>query len=108
MLYIKSEPMTRAPNYTVALKDSLSQNAFRSGYDGEVASIAVMNGDLLLMGKRRDNKRWTLPGGHLNPGESPHDGGLRELFEESGIQAQQLNTLGQRGVLTPTGKFILV
>lgn len=100
--------MTRRANYTVALKDSLANNAYVAGYDAEIASIAVMNGDLLLMGKRRDNGKWTLPGGHLNPGESPHDGGLRELYEEAGIQAHALTTLGQRGVLTDTGKFMMI
>lgn len=100
--------MTRASNYTVALKDSLAENEFVAGYDAEVASVAVMNGDFLLMGKRRDNGKWTLPGGHLNPGEAPHAGGLRELFEETGIQAHQLSTLGERGVVTDDGRFVMV
>jgi 8-oxo-dGTP pyrophosphatase MutT (NUDIX family) len=109
MLYIETEKsMTRRANYTVALKDSLAQNEYVAGYDAEVASVAVMNGDLLLMGKRRDNGKWTLPGGHLNPGETPHDGGLRELYEEAGIQAHALTTLGQRGILTDQGKFVMV
>jgi 8-oxo-dGTP pyrophosphatase MutT (NUDIX family) len=111
MFYIMEDikrSMTRRANYTIALKDSLANNAYTAGYDAEVASVAVMNGDLLLMGKRRDNGKWTLPGGHLDPGETPHDGGLRELYEESGIEAQQLVTLGQRGVLTDRGKFVMV
>lgn len=111
MLYIEAETeksMTRRANYTVALQNSLAQNEYVAGYDAEVASVAVMNGDKLLVGKRRDNGKWTLPGGHLNPGESPHDGGLRELYEESGIQAHQLTTLGQRGVVTDQGKFVMV
>lgn len=39
----------------------------------------------LLLGLRRDNGRWTLPGGHLNPGEEPRAGALRELAEETGL-----------------------
>jgi 8-oxo-dGTP pyrophosphatase MutT (NUDIX family) len=39
----------------------------------------------MLWGKRRDNGKWTTPAGHLEPGESPHAGAIRELFEESGL-----------------------
>lgn len=104
----KAMPMTRRANYTKRMKDSLANNAYIAGYDAEVSSVAVMDGDKILLGKRRDNGKWTLPGGHLNPGEDPHTGGLRELFEESGIQAQQLITLGSRGIVTDQGKFIMV
>lgn len=30
---------------------------------------------------------WTIPGGHLDPGEHPLDGAKRELFEETGVIA---------------------
>jgi 8-oxo-dGTP pyrophosphatase MutT (NUDIX family) len=59
-----------------------------------VSTVAVTHGDHLLMGKRRDNGKWTVPGGHVNPGEDFHDGGLRELAEESGIEADELTPLG--------------
>lgn len=55
----------------------------------QVASVAVFRADgSLLFGKRRDNGRWTTPGGHLNPGESPEAGARRELREEAGIDAE--------------------
>jgi ADP-ribose pyrophosphatase YjhB (NUDIX family) len=60
----------------------------------EVASIAVFNGDKLLMGVRNDSGKWTLPGGHLEKNERPHDGAYRELEEETGIQASQLIPIG--------------
>lgn len=41
----------------------------------------------LLLGKRRDNGRYTVPGGHLNEGEDPYDGAARELKEETGLVA---------------------
>jgi ADP-ribose pyrophosphatase YjhB (NUDIX family) len=56
------------------------------------------------MGRRRDNGRWTLPGGHLNEGEHHHDGAIRELKEEAGIETDLLEHLGTHDVLTFTGK----
>lgn len=52
----------------------------------QIASVAVVNSDgRVLFGKRRDDGRWTLPGGHLEPGEPPIAGAARELAEETGI-----------------------
>jgi len=57
----------------------------RDKSDVEVASIAVVRDGALLWIRRADNALWTLPGGHLNPGEEPLDGALRELREETGL-----------------------
>jgi 8-oxo-dGTP pyrophosphatase MutT (NUDIX family) len=35
--------------------------------------------------------RWLPPGGHLEPGEVPHEAVLREVLEETGIQADFLD-----------------
>lgn len=51
----------------------------------QVATIAVVAPGHMLWGKRQDDGKWTTPGGHLHPGESPVDGAVRELAEESGI-----------------------
>lgn len=71
-----------------------------------VASVAVMNGTKLLMGKRNDNGRWTLPGGHFDDGEDMHDAVAREMKEEAGIEASDgtLEHLGCENVTTFTGK----
>lgn len=89
----------------------LGQRAAKRMAEGarkEVASVAVMNGGKLLMGVRNDNGRWTLPGGHLNDGEDPHAGALRELMEEAGIQAEKLEHLGSDGVKTHSGKSYVI
>ena len=51
-----------------------------------VATVAIRVGDHLLMGQRRDNDKWTTPGGHCDPGEDFHAGALREALEETGIE----------------------
>lgn len=62
----------------------------------EVAAVAVVCDKKMLMGKRKDNQKWTQPGGHMEAGESPMEGALRELEEETGIKAKasQLKPIG--------------
>jgi ADP-ribose pyrophosphatase YjhB (NUDIX family) len=60
----------------------------------------VVNGDcVLLIHRRREPHRglWVAPGGKLEPGESPHEGAVREILEETGLRIE-LPEL--RGVIT--------
>ena len=52
-----------------------------------VSSVVVSTKDKVLMLQRRDNKKWTFPGGHLNDTETHLQGAVRELWEEAGIRA---------------------
>lgn len=55
------------------------------------ASIAVFASDTILLVQRAKSPakgKWSLPGGHIEPGETAHDAALRELHEETGISAQ--------------------
>lgn len=75
-------------------------------FKADVASVAVMDGTKILMGQRRDNQKWTTPGGHLDPGETKEEGAKRELKEEAGIDADKgsLKFLVSEPVTTFTGK----
>lgn len=57
------------------------------------------------MGLRKDNHLWTVPGGHLEDGEAPMTGALRELKEESGIEMEphHLKYLGSEVVTGHAG-----
>lgn len=70
------------------------------------ATIIVRKGDNFLMGKRRDTGRWTLPGGVVDGRESFHQGGVRELLEETGIKADKLKFLGGRVMEQELGKQV--
>ncbi len=55
------------------------------------ASLVVLwYGDACLMVFNRRRLEWELPGGMLDPGESPRDAAVRELEEESGQVADTL------------------
>lgn len=63
-----------------------------------VAKVAAFKDGKVLMGLRRDDKKWCFPGGHLDAGESAVDGARRELEEETGLKATKLRSLGTRVV----------
>jgi ADP-ribose pyrophosphatase YjhB (NUDIX family) len=62
-----------------------------------VALVVAKRDGLVLFGKRRDNGKFTLPGGHLNEGEDPVDGAVRELREETSLApAGELKLVDER------------
>jgi 8-oxo-dGTP diphosphatase len=59
------------------------------------ASLVVLwCGHECLMVFNRYRQAWELPGGMLDPGESPYDAAVRELAEESGQRADSLDLAG--------------
>lgn len=61
----------------------------------DAAAVAVRRGHLLLMLRRGPTAPWrpgywNLPGGQLDPGETPEEAAIRELREETGLQVQSL------------------
>jgi 8-oxo-dGTP pyrophosphatase MutT (NUDIX family) len=72
------------------------------------STVAVMHDGRMLMGQRRDSGLWTLPGGGVKPGEDPHHGAIRELFEETGIRSSKMKHLGSQGVVGRSGRPINV
>lgn len=58
------------------------------------AAVAILDGDRLLMLKRKDNGMWTLPGGTMELDESLTDCAIREVQEESGLKVCISDILG--------------
>lgn len=54
-----------------------------------VSVVARDSRGWVLFGQRNDNGKWTLPGGHLEEGERPVRGAIRELLEETGLKPQK-------------------
>jgi ADP-ribose pyrophosphatase YjhB (NUDIX family) len=53
------------------------------------AAVALKDAeDRILLLRRRDNEKWTLPGGTLEFGESLADCAVREVKEETGLDAR--------------------
>jgi ADP-ribose pyrophosphatase YjhB (NUDIX family) len=48
----------------------------------------------ILLVRRRDNAAWCLPGGALDAGESVAEGCVREIGEETGLEATVTELLG--------------
>jgi 8-oxo-dGTP pyrophosphatase MutT (NUDIX family) len=55
-----------------------------------VVALQNIHGDYLVVWNRRFGG-WTLPGGKLEPGETPIQAAARELEEETGLPAQPVN-----------------
>lgn len=62
------------------------------------------------MGRRKDNGKWTNPGGHANDGEAPINAGIRELKEEAGVELTQdrFYHLDTRVVTKPSGEQLKI
>ena len=69
---------------------------------------AIVTSDLgVLVGRRNDGKPpWTFIAGEIEPGESPHDAGVREVKEETGLEVRADRIIGRR-VHPKTGRTMI-
>lgn len=71
-----------------------------------VVGAAILDGRHLLAAQRAESAsnglRWELPGGKIEPGESPQDALRRELDEELGVEVEVGGLLGHGHA---TGEF---
>lgn len=69
-------------------------------------SAAIFRGDEVLIGRRGKSPRqdvWSLPGGHIEPGETAAAAARREVFEETAIEAEILGLVDTNDVVIRGG-----
>ncbi|MDI6097096.1 NUDIX domain-containing protein [Actinoplanes sp. NEAU-A12] len=59
-----------------------------------VSAVVTDDEGRVLLARRSDNGRWSVPAGMIDPGEQPADTALRELFEETGVRAEIVRLAG--------------
>ena len=52
------------------------------------AAVLDATGQKILLVRRSDNRRWAVPGGYMEPGESFTEGCMREVLEETGLEVR--------------------
>lgn len=52
------------------------------------AQVVLLDADRILLARhqRRGGSYWVLPGGAVEPGETPEEAAVREVLEETGLQ----------------------
>ena len=58
------------------------------------AAVALINNRKILMLKRTDNGKWTLPGGTMELDESLIECATREVREETGLSIEVTDVIG--------------
>lgn len=74
----------------------------KSHWPRVAASVAVIrDGSVLLVERGKGPRRgvWSLPGGHIEPGETARAAAARELDEETGIKAEIIGLIDVHDVI---------
>ncbi len=83
------------------ISDYLRQLRTKVGHDLLLlpSVTIIVRDDLgrILLVKHADKQIWVAPGGSLEPGESPADAAVREMWEETGLLVQPVRILGVYG-----------
>lgn len=62
---------------------------------GVVVIIRRADGQVMVFERKDHPGQWQLPQGGLDDGESPEQGALRELGEETGLQPEQVRVVAE-------------
>lgn len=79
------------PDFILALRKKIGHDEL---WLPSVTGLVLDDRDRVLCVQRRDNGRWTLVTGILDPGEEPAAGVRREIQEETAVHARVERVLG--------------
>ncbi|MCW3844447.1 NUDIX domain-containing protein [Micromonospora yasonensis] len=70
-----------------------------------VSGVVTDDAGRLLLARRGDNGRWSVPAGMVDPGEQPADALLREVYEETGVKVEieRVGGVATHPVVYPNG-----
>ena len=71
--------------------------------------LVQRGGDVLLQNRvKKDWQGYTLPGGHIEPGESIVEGTVREIREETGLTVQNPRLCGVKQFPIDGGRYLVM
>ncbi len=83
-------PPMPTPEFIVQMREKIGNDPL---WLPGVKAVVIHEGKVLLV-RRADNGRWTLPAGILEPGEEPAIAAVREVFEETAVHCAITHLVG--------------
>jgi 8-oxo-dGTP diphosphatase len=93
----------------VAISEYVASLRSRVGQDllmlPSACAVVVDDGGRVLLGRRVDTGKWSLPAGAIDPGEQPAEAAVREAYEETGVRiaVERLAGAALREITYPDG-----
>lgn len=82
------------PNFLIELRKKIGHDLALL----PVAGVTLFDGQgRILLGRHADRNIWVVPGGIIEPGESPADTAIREAWEETGLLVELTSIFGVFG-----------
>lgn len=86
---------TLVPHYTETAFKGLFAHRLPGHGERQVAQAAILDPGRVLFSLRRELRGWELPGGRVDPSETPEAAVIREVREETGLEVEVERPVGR-------------